>query len=69
MKIYVEVPDRILDMLYERGYTQKERNYFFKSYLASIMFTMDDNFQVCMEEWLDELTEEEIKEIKEGKNL
>lgn len=69
MKIYVEVPDRILDMLYERGYTQKERNYFFKSYLASIMFTMDDNFQVCMEEWLDELTEEEIEEIKEGKDL
>jgi DNA topoisomerase IA len=69
MKIYVEVPDRILDMLYERGYTQKERNYFFKSYLASIMFTIDDNFQVCMEEWLDELTEEEIEEIKEGKDL
>lgn len=69
MKIYVEVPDRILDMLYERGYTQKERNYFFKSYLASIMFTMDDNFQICMEEWLDELTVEEIEEIKEGKDL
>jgi hypothetical protein len=69
MKVYVEIPERVMDLLYERGYTQKERTYFFKTYLISIMFTMDDNFQVCLEEWLDELTEEEIEEIKQGKDL
>ena len=69
MKVYVEIPERVMDLLYERGYTQKERTYFFKHYIMSIMFAIDEDFLVGLEDWLDELTEEEIDDIKHGKDL
>lgn len=69
MKVQVEIPENIMDMLYEREYTQKERMYFFRTYLMTIMLSIDVDFQNNMEEWLDELTEEEIDDIKNGKDL
>lgn len=69
MKVYIEIPENIMDLLYERGYTQKERTYFFKTYLMNIMNSIHDDFQTSMEEWLDELTEDEIDDIKHGKDL
>ena len=69
MKVNIEMPEKIIDFLYEKEYNRNERRYLFVSYLMTIIMSSTVDFQKNMEEWLDELTEEELNIIKHGHEL
>lgn len=69
MKVYIEIPDNIMDVIKDRGYTQKETVNMFKTYIMYITSTVDRAFECEIDQWMDELSEEQIENIKQGVDL
>ena len=70
MTIKVDVPDNIVTVLRsDYGYNKLECANIFKTYLTEVMSDMHGEFEINFNTWLDEQGDEELNQIKEGKQL
>lgn len=69
MTIKIDIPDPIITTLFLNGYSKVQSANIFKTYLTRVMSDMYGQFEENFEIWLDELDEEELNQIKNGKQL
>ena len=69
MTIKVDIPENILTTLECYGYSKPQCSNIFKTYLTEVMSDMHGEFEANFDTWLDEQGEEELNQIKEGKQL
>lgn len=69
MTIKVDIPENILTTLECCGYSKPQCANIFKTYLTEVMSDMYGQFEENFETWLNEQGEEELNQIKEGKQL
>ena len=70
MTIKVEVPDNIVTVLRgDYGYSKPQCENIFKTYLTEVMSDLYGQFEINFNEWLEEQSEEELNQIKQGRQL
>jgi hypothetical protein len=69
MTIKVDVPENILTVLEQCGYTQPECENIFKTFLVELMSDMYGQFEIDFDIWLNEKEEEELVEIINGRKI
>lgn len=69
MTINVDIPENILTVLEECGYSKPQCANIFKTYLTEVMSDMYGQFELNFGQWLEEQDEDELNQIKEGKQL
>lgn len=65
--IQLEVPEDIVSAIEEYGFCKKENRLIFKTFISSIINDMQKEFENDFMQWLDNLSPEELIEIKNGK--
>lgn len=69
MTIKIDLPDNILTALEECGYSKPQCANIFKTYLTEVISDMHGDFEREFHWWLEEKEEDELNQIKEGKQL
>jgi hypothetical protein len=69
MTIKIDIPENILTTLGMCGYSKPQCANIFKTYLTEVMSDMHGEFEINFDTWLEEQEEEELNQIKEGKQL
>jgi hypothetical protein len=69
MTIKVDVPENILTVLEQCGYTQPECENIFKTFLVELMSDMYGQFEIDFDIWLNNKEEEELVEIINGRKI
>jgi len=67
--IQLEVPEDIVSAIEEHGFCKKENRLIFKTFISSIINDVQKEFEHDFLIWLDNLSSEELIEIKNGKLL
>ena len=70
MTIKIDIPDNIVTILRgDYGYSKPQCANIFKTYLTEVMSDRYGQFEMDFGAWLEEQDEEELNQIKEGKQL
>jgi hypothetical protein len=70
MTIKIDIPENIVTRLREGcGYNKEETENIFKTYLTEIMSDMYGQFEESFDVWLEGQEDEELNQIKNGKQL
>jgi hypothetical protein len=69
MTIKIDIPENIVTTLNECGYSKPQTANIFKTYLTEVMSDMYGQFEINFDAWLEEQEEEELNQIKDGKQL
>ena len=69
MTIKIDIPENIVTRLSECGYSKVQSANIFKTYLTEVMSDMYGQFEENFDVWLEGQEEEELNQIKEGKQL
>jgi hypothetical protein len=70
MAIKVEVPDTLVALLRDDyGYSKPQYENILKTFLTEVMSGWYGNFETDFNLWLEEKSEEELNQIKQGRQL
>jgi hypothetical protein len=69
MTIKIDIPENIVTRLSECGYSKVQSANIFKTYLTEVMSDMYGQFEENFDVWLEDQEEEELNQIKDGKQL
>jgi hypothetical protein len=70
MTIKIDIPDNIVTILRgDCGYSKPQCANIFKTYLTEVMADRYSQFELDFGQWLEEQDEEELNQIKEGRQL
>lgn len=69
MDIKISIPENIVSQLKECGYSKTQSANIFKTFLIEMMSDMYGQFEMDFDTWLQDQEEEELNQIKDGKQL
>jgi hypothetical protein len=69
MKITVDIPDDILTILRDGGFSKIQCSNIFTTYLIGVLEDLHGDFVNEFVEWYENLSEDDVEDIKTGKKI